>query len=130
MGIKAVTPVCFNSVTEYVCEVTGSTSLTWIAGHNYIYTAAFLSTNSLNSSIFRGENGEYEFKFTDLERSSNISQISDFRSTAYIYVTIAVNGTFLKCTDGVSSTAIRILLNNSEYFIFNTFSLSHFHSKE
>ena len=125
MDIKVLPPVGYNSVTKYVCEATGSSSLTWKDGTDC--TVSFLRTNPRNSFIHCGGK---KFELTGFECSSDVSQICNFSSTAYINVTRAVNGTLLECTDGVNSTEIQILLNNSEYSIVNTFPLSQFHSKE
>ena len=121
MDLKRKSQICCNTITNYVCVVTESSSITWNAEPNI--TVSFLSTNLPNSSIHRGENGEYEFALMDAKRSSNDAQFFDLHSTASVNATRAVNGTVLECTDGISPKTAEILTNSSEYiFTFTSHS--------
>ena len=119
MDLKRESQICCNTATNHVCVVIESSSITWNAEPNI--TVSFLSTNPTNSSILRGENGEYEFALMDVKRSSNNAQFFDFHSTANVNATRAVNGTVLECTDGVSPKTVEILTNSSEYIFTFTF---------
>ena len=113
MELNEKSQVCCNTEANYFCLAPESSSLTWNVGTDI--TAQFLGANHLNSSIYRGDNKEYEFVLTNIQRNSSRPQFSNFFSMAYVNVTRAVNRAVLECTDGVSPEAVEIRLNSSEY---------------
>ena len=109
------TQACCGTTATFRCIATEASSLTWVVGS--FTPVGYVSISPINTPIFRGENGEFEFVLDNVKPNPNNPAFDDFISTLTVDIGLddVLDGIQIECDDVITTDTELLTLETSKY---------------